>query len=80
MCFHVCNVAHAQEAARLDGIPDSIPEGILRGACKNRMTVSSQMIIFGYAPLVILARSDVHVEYQLQIPFLISEDLQLERV
>ena len=26
MCFHVCNVAHAQEVVRLDGIPDSIPE------------------------------------------------------
>lgn len=26
MCFHVCNVAHAQEAVHLDGIPDSIPE------------------------------------------------------
>lgn len=26
MCFHVCNVAHAQGVVRLDGIPDSIPE------------------------------------------------------
>ena len=26
MCFPACNVAHAQEAVRLDGIPDSIPE------------------------------------------------------
>ena len=26
MCFHVCNVAHAQEAVHLDGIPDSIPD------------------------------------------------------
>lgn len=78
MCFHVCNVAHAQGAVRLDGIPDSIPEE-LSGKHAKIERQSSQMISSGYAPLAIPARSAVHVEYQSQILFLTSEDLQLER-
>src|SRR5665647_3255137 len=79
MCFPACNVAHAQEAVRLDGIPDSIPEEF-SGMRARTGRKSSQMMHCGSVPHATPARSVAHVGYQSQTLFLSSGDLQLEKV
>ena len=79
MYFPACNVAHAQEAVRLDGIPDSIPEEF-SGMHARTGRKSSQTMTCGSVPPAIPARSAAHAGYQSQMLFLNSGDLQLKKV